>query len=384
MIFFEPNKSYVQLMSYNWEFSDWPNFTFEQDVLSKNQFDSLLKSGELNGMLGGIASSEQAELLLETMVIEAMKTSQIEGELLSRQDVMSSVKKNLGIHGDQPIFIKDHRAKGVAKMIVSVWATFASELSEQTFFDWHEMLMEGNRYINAGQWRSDSSPMQVVSGVIGRERVHFEAPPSSRVSAEMAVFIQWFNETRPDGPKAILNPLLRGGIAHLYFESIHPFEDGNGRIGRALAEKAIDQGLGYTMLISISGAIEKEKNAYYSSLATAQKSLEISDWLRYFGATVQIAQYDSLQLIEFTVKKMRFFDRWKNELNDRQVKAIARMLEEGPGGFEGGMTAKNYGIIAKVSKATATRDLQQLAEFGVFEPIGGGRSIHYSLNISMK
>lgn len=297
---------------------------------------------------------------------------------------MSSVRKNLGIHEDQPIFIKDHRAKGVAKMLVSVRATFASELSEQTFFDWHEMLMKGNRYINAGQWHSDSSPMQVVLGVIGRETVHFEAPPSSRVSAELAVFIQWFNDTRPDGPKAILNPLLRGGIAHLYFESIHPFEDGNGRIGRALAEKAIDQGLGYTTLISISGAIEKEKNAYYSSLATAQKSLEISDWLRYFGATVQIAQYDSLQLIEFTVKKMRFFDRWKNELNDRQVKAIARMLEEGPGGFEGGMTAKNYGIIAKVSKATATRDLQQLAEFGVFEPIGGGRSIHYSLNISMK
>jgi Fic family protein len=189
-------------------------------------------------------------------------------------------------------------------MMVSVLATFASELSEQTFF------------------------------------------------------IQWFNETRPDGPKVILNPILRAGIAYLYFESIHPFEDGNGRISRALAEKAIHQGLGYTTLISISGAIEKEKNAYYSSLSTAQKSLEISDWLRYFGATVQIAQIDSLQLVEFTVKKMRFFDRWKNKLNDRQLKTIARILEEGPGGFEGGMTAKKYGIIAKVSKATATRDLQ--------------------------
>jgi Fic family protein len=371
-------------MRYNWEYPDWPNFTFEQDTLSKNQFDFLLKSGELNGMLGGIASSEQVELLLETMVIEAMKTSQIEGELLSRQDVMSSVKKNLGIHEDQPIFIKDHRAKGIAKMMVSVRATFASELSEQTFFDWHEMLMEGNHYINTGQWRSDSSPMQVISGVIGRETVHFEAPPSSRVSAEMAVFIQWFNETRPDGPKVILNPLLRAGIAHLYFESIHPFEDGNGRIGRALAEKAIHQGLGYFTLISISGAIEKEKNAYYSSLSTAQKSLEISDWLRYFGATVQIAQYDSLQLIEFTVKKTRFFDRWKNELNDRQLKAIARMLAEGPGGFEGGMTAKKYIAFTKTSKATATRDLQQLAEFGIFEPMGGGRSVSYKLEIGLE
>lgn len=368
-------------MLYNWEFTQWPDFTFQQDVLSKHQLEFLLKSGELTGALGGIASSDHAELLLETMVVEAIKTSQIEGELLSRQDVMSSVKKNLGIHEDQPLFVKDHRAKGIAKLMVNVRATFSEKLTNETFFDWHKMLMEGNRYINAGEWRSDSSPMQVVSGAIGRETVHFEAPPSSRVPEEMEALIRWFNETAPDGKQPMLNPLLRAGIVHLYFESIHPFEDGNGRIGRALAEKAIHQGLGYTTLISISGAIEKKKNAYYSSLSTAQKSLDITEWLQYFGETVLIAQQDSLKLIDFTIKKTRFFDRWKAELNERQLKTISRMLAEGPAGFEGGMTAKKYIAITKASKATATRDLQTLNELGVFLAQGGGRSVSYGLKL---
>ncbi|WP_075349968.1 Fic family protein [Algoriphagus marinus] len=371
-------------MIYNWQFPNWPEFNFEDGILVHQQLDFLLKSGQGNGMLEGVSSIDQEELLLETIVGEAMKTSVIEGELLSRQDVMSSIKKNLGIHEAQPNFVKDLRAKGIAKMIVNVRASFADELTPEVLFEWHKMLMEGNRYINAGRWRSDSAPMQVVSGVIGKETVHFEAPPSAAVPYEMEAFIVWFNQTAPGKSKAILNPLLRAGIAHLYFESIHPFEDGNGRIGRALVEKVIHQGLGYTTLISVSSVIEKEKSSYYSYLSKAQKSLEITDWLNYFGETILTAQTDSLELIQFTFKKTRFFDRWKNELNERQLKAIARMLEEGPSGFNGGMTAKKYMGIAKVSKATATRDLQQLAEIGVFKSIGGGRNVHYSLNMVTK
>ncbi|MEP0713290.1 Fic family protein [Algoriphagus sp.] len=368
-------------MPYNWEFTHWPEFTFEQDVLSKHQLEFLLKTGELTGVLKGIASSDHTELLLETMAMEAMKTSQLEGELLSRHDVMSSVKKNLGIHEDQTLFIKDHRAKGIAKLMVNVRTTFSEKLTIDTLFDWHQMLMEGNRYINAGAWRSDSSPLQVVSGAIGQETVHFEAPSSSRVPEEMDAFIRWFNETAPAGTKAMLNPILRAGIVHLYFESIHPFEDGNGRIGRALAEKAIHQGLGYTTLISISGVLEKQKNAYYSSLSTAQKSLDITDWLRYFGEIVLIAQQDALMRIDFTIKKTRFFDRWEAQLNERQLKVIARILAEGPSGFEGGMTAKKYIASTKTSKATATRDLQALVELGIFLPQGGGRSVSYELKL---
>jgi Fic family protein len=200
----------------------------------------------------------------------------------------------------------------------------------------------------------------------------------------MEVFIVWFNQTAPGKSKAILNPLLRAGIAHLYFESIHPFEDGNGRIGRALVEKVIHQVLDHPALISVSSVIEKEKSTYYSHLFKAQKSLDITDWLNYFGETILTAQTDSLKLIEFTLKKTRFFDCWKDEFNERQLKVIARMLAEGPSGFDGGMTAKKYMGITKASKATATRDLQQLAEIGVFDLSGGGRSVRYKIKISVE
>jgi Fic family protein len=368
-------------MIYNWQYPNWPDFIYEQGILTQKQLDFLIKSGQGAGMLEGLSSTDQLELMLETVVAEAMKTSAIEGELLSRIDVMSSIKKNLGIHETQPIFVKDHRAKGVAKMMVAVRATFEDELTEGALFEWHRMLMEGYRYINAGAWRSDESPMQVVSGAIGKETVHFEAPPSGQVAKEMEAFVDWFNQTAPGQPSEILNPLLRAGIAHLYFESIHPFEDGNGRIGRALVEKVIHQGLGYLALISISSAIEKQKNRYYQSLSKGQKSLEISDWLNYFGETIVIAQVDSVRLIEFTLKKTRFFDQWKGVLNERQERVIARMLEEGPSGFEGGMSAKKYMVISKASKATATRDLQILTELGVFLTRGGGRSVSYELKL---
>ncbi|MFT4855739.1 MAG: Fic family protein [Planctomycetota bacterium] len=367
-------------MIYNWQFSNWPEFNFEDRILVRKQLDFLFKSGQGNGMLEGISSIDQEELLLETIVGEAMNTSVIEGELLTRQDVMSSIKKNLGIHEAQPIFVKDLRAK----MIVNVRASFADELTTEVLFEWHKMLMEGNRYMNCGAWRSDSAPMQVVSGVIGKESVHFEAPPSTAVPYEMEVFIVWFNQTAPGKSKAILNPLLRAGIAHLYFESIHPFEDGNGRIGRALVEKVIHQVLDHPALISVSSVIEKEKSTYYSHLFKAQKSLDITDWLNYFGETILTAQTDSLKLIEFTLKKTRFFDCWKDEFNERQLKVIARMLAEGPSGFDGGMTAKKYMGITKASKATATRDLQQLAEIGVFDLSGGGRSVRYKIKISVE
>jgi Fic family protein len=243
------------------------------------------------------------------------------------------------------------------------------------------MLVEGNRYVQAGKLRTDSSPMQVVSGAIGQEIVHFEAPPSDRVGAEMNQFINWFNRSGPGQPEAISNPLIRSGISHLYFESIHPFEDGNGRIGRALAEKALHQGLGQPTLISLSNTIEKDKNGYYGALKKAQRSNEITSWLDYFAGTVTQAQQDAEQLIQFTLKKTKFFDLNRSRLNERQLKVISRMLEEGPDGFAGGMSAKKYMAITTPSKPTATRDLQELRDLGVFIPTGGGRSVRYSLEL---
>ena len=381
-MFYEPNKLYIRLMSYNWEQSDWPTFTYKEGKAGKILLDFLMKSGQMSGVLTGLAEGNQTELLLEMMVVEAIKTSEIEGEFLSRPDVMSSIKKSLGIHEEQPLLVKDQRAKGIAKLMIKVRSEYVQDLTEEMLFEWHELLMEGNRYVRAGKWRADSSPMQVVSGVIGKEIVHFEAPPSGRVPAEMAAFISWFNKTAPNKAETINNLLIRSAITHLYFESIHPFEDGNGRVGRALAEKALHQGLGHATLISLSSVIEEKKNEYYKALKSGQSSNEISDWLDYFADTVFDAQLSAEQLINFTLQKVKFFDRNKENLNERQTKVINRMLAEGPAGFEGGMTAKKYIAITKASKATATRDLQALVELGVFLPQGGGRSVSYEMVIS--
>jgi Fic family protein len=237
--------------------------------------------------------------------------------------------------------------------------------------------------IHAGAWRSHEDPMQVVSGTIGKEKIHFEAPPSSKVPSEMASFIEWFNDTAPGGKKEIKKAPVRSAISHLYFESIHPFEDGNGRIGRAIAEKALSQTLGRPVILSLSKAIELNKNAYYASLEKAQRSNEISPWIEYFVRMAHEAQTDAEIQISFTLNKTKFFDRFRDQLHERQLKVIRRMFDEGPPGFAGGMNAKKYIGITKTSKATATRDLQHLMEIGAFVLSGkaGGRSTSYQLNL---
>jgi Fic family protein len=223
--------------------------------------------------------------------------------------------------------------------------------------------------------------MQVISGTIGREKIHFEAPPSNSIQKEMTLFISWFNETAPGGKKEIRKAPVRSAIAHLYFESIHPFEDGNGRIGRAIAEKALSQTIGRPVLLSLSRTIEANKKAYYTALETAQRSNEITEWINYFVNTSLDAQQQASQLIEFTLQKTKFLDRFKDELNERQLKAVLKMVDAGQEGFEGGMTARKYISITKTSKATATRDLQALVDIGALAEVGGGRSSHYLLNI---
>ena len=214
--------------------------------------------------------------------------------------------------------------------------------------------------------------MQVVSGLVGKTKVHFEVPPSPRVPNEMNAFIRWFNSTGPGGKQAIKLAAVRAAIAHLYFESIHPFEDGNGRIGRALSEKALSQGLGYPALLSLSKSIEANRKKYYDALKAAQRANEISDWIAYFVHTVLEAQTDAENQIDFVLKKTKFFDHFASQLDERQTKVIRRMLEEGPQGFAGGMNATKYIGITGVSKATATRDLQHLQDIGILRRVGSG------------
>ncbi|NJB71082.1 Fic family protein [Saonia flava] len=363
-------------MRYNWQQKDWPNFQYQTTDIEDMLFDFAQRTGRISGVLEGLSKTEQTDAMINLMVSEAIKTSEIEGEYLSRNDVMSSIRRNIGLNSDLPP-TKDKRAEGVAELMVSVRNNFLKPLTSKMLFDWHSMLMKGNTQIQIGQWRTHEEPMQIVSGAIGREIVHFEAPPSNTVSSEIKEFIAWYNESK----NSIKKPIIRSAIAHLYFETIHPFEDGNGRIGRAIAEKALSQSIGRPVLFSLSKSIESNKNNYYDALKSAQRSNEITDWINYFVQTVLDAQIDAEQEIEFTLKKTKFFDSYKDALNERQQKVIRRMLEEGHHGFKGGMNARKYVSIASTSKATATRDLQDLVQKGIFKPTGGGRSTRYEINL---
>jgi Fic family protein len=197
----------------------------------------------------------------------------------------------------------------------------------------------------------------------------------------MKAFIKWFNDTEPGGSSEIVKPSVRSALAHLYFESIHPFEDGNGRIGRAISEKALSQGIGRPILLSLSAAIEEKRNDYYDALNAAQYTLDATDWVEYFVQTCLDAQIQAEEKINFTLKKTKLIDRCEKVMSERQLKVVRRMLEDGPDSFEGGMSAKKYIAITKASRATATRDLQELANMRVLAQEGAGRSVRYKVNL---
>lgn len=366
-------------MRYNWQQPDWPNFQYSTQQVEDLLFDFSERNGRINGILEGLPHEIKMESIIEVLVSEAIKTSEIEGEYIDRKDVMSSIKNNLGLYTKYST--KDLTAQGISELMVDAQQNYQQVLTKNTLFKWHRMLMKGNHSIEAGKWRSHDEPMQIVSGAMGREKIHYEAPPSKVVPSEMKRFIQWFNDTAHGGNIEIRKPIIRAAVAHLYFESIHPFEDGNGRIGRAISEKALSQFMRRPVLLSLSKAIENKKKDYYDELQRAQRKNEITSWITYFVNTTITAQKDAESLVAFTLKKTKFFDRFKSKLNERQSKAVKRMLEEGPEGFEGGMNARKYVSLNRTSKATATRDLQDLYEKGILVKEGGGRSTSYFLKL---
>ncbi len=366
-------------MAYNWQQKNWPKFSYNLQEIEDLLFAFAEETGHVTGFLKSMPEDMQQEAIINMMVAEAIKTSEIEGEYFSREDVVSSIRNNLGIN-EKPAKVKDKKAQGAGQLMVEVRNTFEAPLTEEVLFTWHQILMNHYTKINVGVWRSHKEPMQVISGAIGKEKIHFEAPPSSSVAYEMQQFIKWFNDTAPGGIAAIKKAPVRSAIAHLYFESIHPFEDGNGRIGRAIAEKALSQTIGRPVLLSLSQTIEADKKSYYAALENGQLSNELTCWIKYFVGIILTAQLHAKELIAFTLKKTKFFDQFKEKLNGRQLKAISRMLEE-LGGFKGAMTANKYISITKTSKATATRDLQLLVNLGVVEVVGGGRSTNYHLKM---
>jgi Fic family protein len=366
-------------MVWNWQQPDWPHFRYE--AISLVGFDNrlLLGAGLLFGAFRHLDEHEKSQLTIELISNEALKTSEIEGEYLDRDSLQSSIRRQFGL-------VSDNRKippaeQGIAQVMVDLYQAFQSPLSHATLFNWHSMLMNGRRDLHdIGQYRTHQEPMQIVSGRIHSPRIHFEAPPSRQVMIEMEVFIAWFNVTAPNGTSP-LPALVRAGIAHLYFESIHPFEDGNGRIGRAIAEKALAQCLGQPTLIAIAHIIERNRKTYYSALEQANKNNEITGWLGYFAETVLSAQNYTQVRLEFLIKKAKLYDRLRGQLNVRQEKVLSRMFREGPEGFLGGLSAENYLSITGTTRPTATRDLQDLVVKAALTRTGERKHTRYYLNL---
>jgi Fic family protein len=366
-------------MTWNWEQPNWPDFSYNSKALESLEKQFLLQSGEFVGACKHMGADDQETLKIELISEEAVKTSEIEGEILNRDSVQSSLRQQLGLGEEAPGVTPAER--GISKMMVDLYQNFEAPLTDKTMFDWHAMLLAGNREIKViGGYRTHTDAMQVVSGPIQKRTVHFEAPPSVRVSDEMTSFIAWFNDTAPGG-KMILPALTRAALVHLYFVCIHPFEDGNGRIGRALAEKSLAQNLGQPSLIALAYTIERKRNDYYAELERNNKDLEITGWMKYFASTILEAQNNTIKRVDFYVTKARFYERYRNALNERQSKVIARIFREGIDGFKGGLSAENYVSVSKTSRATATRDLQDLVEKGALTKTGELRHTRYFLNL---
>ncbi len=363
---------------WNWEQEGWPEFQYNRTNLDALEAKFLRAAGEFIGAVKHLADDDGLQLTIELISEEALNTSEIEGEILNRDSLQSSIRRNFGL-------VTDYRKippaeQGIAAMMVDLYRNFDAPLTHDLLFRWHQMLMNGRCDLrDIGRYRA--GPMQVVSGPIHEPKVHFEAPPSAKLRSEVTRFIKWFNQTSPTG-KTPLSALARAGIAHLYFVTIHPFEDGNGRMARALAEKAISQNLGQPTLIALSHIISRNRTAYYDALESANKSNEITDLLAYFAETVLGAQNHTQQMVEFLIAKTKFFDRLRGQLNPRQEKAINRMFREGPAGFQGGLSAENYIRITGTSRATATRDLQDLVEKNALVQTGKLKSTRYNLRLA--
>jgi len=369
----------MTLNTWNWQQPEWPHFTYDVEALALLERNFARKSGVLTGSVKHISGEEREHFTVQLMGSEALKTSEIEGEILDRDSIQSSIRKHLGL--DTSVRRATPSEAGIAEMLVDLYRTFAASLNQQQTFEWHSMVCSGRRdlaVIGGYRTNEDDDPMQVVSNRqdIERPKVHFEAPTSGALNNEMTAFFDWFNWTGPEQKNGLL-PLARAGIAHFYFLCIHPFEDGNGRIARAISEKALSQDVGEAALISLSNVIEGNKRDYYRMLELHNRTLDLTEFLIYFANVVLQAQANSQKLVEFLIEKAKFYKRHDKDLNDRQKKVISRLFDAGPEGFEGGLSAKNYRTIAKTPSATATRDLQDLVRKNILVSTGALKSTRY-------
>ncbi len=366
-------------MTWNWQHPDWPRFTWDAAKLARMEARFLESAGVTAGTARHLAADTQQALTVEIMSLEAIDTSLIEGECLDRASVQSSIQRQLGILGDH------RRPKaaeaGIAEMMVDLYRHLPRRLGEVDILNWHRLIMNGRADIAAiGAYRTQAESMQIVSGPLHATKVHFEAPPSAGVSGHMQHLFDWLTRTTPDGAEP-LPPLTRAGVAHLWFESIHPFEDGNGRVGRAIIEKLLAQGLSSPAITGISGTLLKYRKDYYAQLERASRDLDLSDWLVWFAEKALEAQARTLAHVELILEKTQLFDRLGDRLNARQQKALSRMFTAGIDGFKGGLSAANYMTITDASSATATRDLAALVEWQALRRVGERKATRYYLDL---
>jgi Fic family protein len=365
-------------MKWTWQLKNWPNYEFDYSELASYEIEFQRNIGKVYGSLKHFDDGNNDHLKIEILTQEALSTSEIEGELLNRDSVQSSIKRQLGLQTTRNK--ANANEAGIAELMVDVYTNFDQKLNKSTLCNWHRMVCNGRRDLDViGDYRKHKEPMQIVSGNISNQKLYYEAPPSKLLNKEMDAFIKWYNTNLKN--EVACPTLVFAGITHLYFEMIHPFEDGNGRIGRALVEKAISQRINAPSLNSFAKVIETKKKKYYDALQGCNHTLEITPWLIYFSKTTIASQEYTDQLIQFLINKTKFFLKYKSLINERQEKVLLRIFEEGINGFKGGLSAGNYLTITGTSPATATRDLQDLVELGALRREGELRYARYWVEI---
>ncbi len=370
-------------MKWIWQQPDWPDFRYDNRTLNDRELEFRLNSERLAGSFDALPMASQEDATIDLMLSEAIKTSAIEGEDLDRESVRSSLLSL--ITSDTLPDNSDQKAAGAASLLVDVRKNWQASLTHDLLGKWQSMAVPEQRYtsILRGAYRNDPSPMQIVSGPYGREKVHYEAPPATQVPDEMARLTDWYNQTSPVSGDKTIPGIARAGIAHLWFEVIHPFDDGNGRVGRTIADHALSQFLGYPTTACLATAIEGDKKTYYLQLEKASRgSLGVNVWLDYFANTIIKAQEIAREEVGFVLAKTRFYEVYSDQLNDRQARMVSRVFAEGRKGFEGGITTRKYETITKCPNRTASRDLSDLVTKGIIIPLpGGGRTTRYELTI---
>lgn len=317
-------------MSWNWELPDWPKFNYDPSEIAHQERQFLLSVGSAGAFLKTIKKQEYKQFIVEILSLEGAESSRIEGEILDRESLQSSIKKHFGLNAIQRQ--KGERESGMAQVLCDVYESFDQPLTHKMLWNWHtKLFMEQTEIVDHGKYRTHIEPMQIVSHRYDTSKVFFEAPPSSRILKEMKRFIDWFNSTQEY--ESILG---RAAIAHVYFECIHPFEDGNGRIGRILVEKVLSQGVERPILIAVSKILEKRKKQYYAALERCNRTLEVGDWVKFFAEVILQAQEESMDLLYFLIEKSKLLTMFSGQLNPRQEKILLRMFAEGPNGFKGG------------------------------------------------